>query len=136
MLLRIEVSSQVIKRQNEIFTPSKALNKEAELQAVLNLNSFMVFEKLKLSIPYFVFYKEKEKQNRQSDLQDLAFSRMISKYHIEMMKMYNSVLLQPGLVAKQTQTPLLSLLLDGYLGVCQKWIETMGSQRRDPFDQK
>lgn len=62
------------------------------METILNFNNFSLFDCLRMSVMQFIKFTEKQEAQKQNQLTDVPLFGLISKYHIEIMRMYNSVL--------------------------------------------
>ena len=76
---------------------------------------------------YILKIRERKHQSFFRDIQDNMPdpTSSITNYHIEVMRMYNSILLQPGVLSEKRRMQFLGDTLAGYLEVCYEWVNVM-----------
>lgn len=103
------------------------------MEGILSFDDFNLFESLKSTMTLFLSYKARVEKKKVL-LRSESNGPFLSKYHVEMMRIYNSILSQPGLIPENRRSFLLTNILQGYMEVCRGWMETMSSVESNPYD--
>lgn len=84
---------------------------------------------------YVTQIKYKKRESFFRELQEVPEASLsINPYHIEIMRMYNSILLQPGVLSEQRRMSFLADTLTGYLEVCYEWVNAMKQGHMNPYE--